>query len=123
MFLILPTHRKFIKLLRDRANKGSPVVLTIQDKDDFITLVRDTKQRLRRHQGLYRIMLKAMKRQREDIQPDDVHAILDNEAIKVFEKALSKAEWKSLRATLTGAYIVPLLRAYVKRMERKVAKD
>lgn len=44
MFLILPDHRKYIKLLRDRANSGNPVVMTKVDYDDFLNLIRTTKK-------------------------------------------------------------------------------
>ena len=119
MFLILPTHRKYIRLLRERSNSGNPVVTTKKDWEDFRELVRKTKQRLPRHQGLYRITLKAMNRPIEEVEPEDIYAVLDKRAISVIENTLAKAEWKSLGATLTGAYIIPLLRAIVKRLEKK----
>lgn len=123
MFLILPTHRKYIRLLRERANSGNPVVITKKDWKDFWELVRKTKQRLPRHQGLYRITLRAMKRPKEEVESEDIYAVLDKRVISVFENTLAKAEWKSLGATLTGAYIIPLLRAIVKRLEKKQAKS
>ena len=117
MFLILPTHRKFIKLLRDRANSGNPVITTKKDWADFMELVKTTKQRGERHQGLYRITLRAIKRSPEEIDSRDIHGRLDNRAINLFERTLAKAEWKSLGATLKGAYLVPFLRKLLKRME------
>ena len=119
MFLILPTHRKYIRLLRDRDNSGNPVKITKKDWEDFHELVRTTKQRLPRHQGLYRITLRAMNRPLEEVDPKDIYAVLDKRAISVIENSLAKAEWKSLGVTLTAAYIIPFLRAIVKRLEKK----
>lgn len=117
MFLILPTHRKFIKLLRDRANSGNPVVMTQKDKEDFLELVKKTKKKGERHRGLYRISLRALHHSKEEIDTEGIYAILDNRAVDIFEKTLAKVEWKSLCATLEGAYLVPFLRKLKKRME------
>ena len=122
MFLILPTHRKFIKLLRDRANSGNPVVMTNKDNEDFRELVKKTKQRGERHRGLYRITLRALHHSEEEIDTEGTYAILDNRAVDLFEKTLAKAEWKSLGATLQGAYLVPFLRSILKRLERREKK-
>lgn len=118
MFLILPAHRKFIKLLRDRANSGNPVITTRKDWEDFQELIRTTKQRGARHKGLYRITLKAIKRFPEEIDPEDIHSVIDNRAINIFKKTLVKVEWKSLGATLKGAYLIPFLRSLIKLMAR-----
>ncbi len=122
MFLILPAHKKYIKLLRDRVYSGNPVVTTQKDWKDFWELVKTTKQRLPRHQGLYRITLRAMNRPQEDVKTEDIIAILDNKAITIIENTLAKAEWKSLGATLTGAYVIPILRRVVKCLDMKQNK-
>ena len=122
MFLILPTHRKYIKLLRERANSGNPIVIKKKDMEDFRELVRTTHQRGARHRGLYRITLKAMKCSPEEIELEDIECILDNRAVNFVEKTLAKVEWKSLGATLVGAYLIPFLQAVIKRMERRSAK-
>lgn len=119
MFLILPTHKKYIKILRDRAKSGNPVVTTQKDWKEFRELVRTTKQRLPRHQGLYRISLRAMNRPQEDVKTEEIIAILDNKAITIIENTLAKAEWKSLGATLIGAYFIPFLRRVLKSLEKR----
>ena len=118
MFLLQPTHKKYIKLLRDRVKSGNPVIMTKKDRADFLKLFRTTKQRLPRHQGLYRITLNAIKRSPEDINSEEIFVVLDNRAISVIERTLAKAEWKSLCVTLQSAYLIPLLRALIKRMGR-----
>jgi hypothetical protein len=122
MFLILPAHRKFIKLLRDRANSGNPVVMTKVDYDDFLDLIRTTKKRGERHRGLYRITLRALHHTEEDIEVEGIYAIIDNRMVNLFAKTLAKAERRSLGATLKGAYLVPFLRFVLKRMERRKSK-
>ena len=64
-----------------------------------------------------------MNRPQEEVEPEDIYAVLDKRVISVIKNVLVKVEWKSLGATLTGAYIIPLLRAIVKRMEKKQAKS
>ena len=63
--------------------------------------------------------LRAMNRPQEEVEPEDIYAVLDKRAISLIENTLAKAEWKSLGATLTGAYIIPLLQALVKKLEKK----
>lgn len=63
-----------------------------------------------RHQGVYRITLRAMNRSKEEVKPDDIQVVLDYYAIKQIEKFLSKAERKRLGKTLVSTYIVPILR-------------
>ena len=119
VFLILPTHRKLIKLLRDRANAGSPAIMLKKDSADFIELFKSKKQRGARHRGLYRITLRVLQRPPEEIEPEEIHAVLDNQMVNLFEKTLAKAEWRSLSATLTASYFIPLLRSITKQLERK----
>ena len=116
MWLIHPTHRKFIKILRDRAKSGNPVVTTKNDWNEYLKIVRTTKQRLPCHQGLYRIIIRAINRPQNEIKKENIYSILDNMKIDIIEKTLSKAEWKSLGATLKGAYLIPFLRAIIKRL-------
>lgn len=118
-FLIHPTHRKYIKLLRTRADNGNPIILTKKDWDDFLKLVKTTKQRLPRHKGLYRITLRAMNRSQEAINQDEIFTVLDNNAIDIIEETLAKAEWKSLGATLKGAFLIPIFRKVIKRIDHK----
>lgn len=118
MFLILPAHRKFIKLLRDRANSGNPVVMTKVDYDDFLDLIRTTKKRGERHRGLYRITLRALHHTEEEIESEGIYAIINNRTIDLIAKTLAKAERRSLGSTLKGAYLIPFLRFVLKRMER-----
>lgn len=61
-FLIHPTHRKYIRLLRKCADCGNPITITHQDAVDFLEMMKKSKQRLYRHQGFYRITLRAMNR-------------------------------------------------------------
>ena len=122
MFLILPAHRKFIKLLRDRANSGNPVVMTKVDYDDFLKLIRTTKKRGERHRGLYRITLRALRHTKEEIESEGIYAILDNRKVDLFAKTLAKAERRSLGATLKGAYLLPFLRFVIKLMDRRKNK-
>ena len=117
--LIHPTHRKYIRLLRDRANCGYPIIITKKDREDFLKLVKSTNERYKRHQGIYRITLRAMNRSQEDIALDDIHAILDKAQIDIIERTFSRLERKQLCATLQGTYLRPIVLALLKRLKQK----
>ena len=72
-----------------------------------------------RHHGVYRITLRAMNRLNEEIEPEDIQVVLDQNAINQIEYFLSKAERKKLGETLISTYIVPILRGLY-RLTRKL---
>ena len=121
-FLIHPTHRKYIRLLRNRAVGGNPIVLTNQDVEDFRKLMKTSKQRLYRHHGLYRITLRAMSRPQSDVTTEEIHSILDEDAINHIARFLSKAERSQLGTTLFSTFVVPILRRIIRRINRRELK-
>lgn len=120
MILIHPTHKKFIKLLRDKANAGTPIIITKNDCKDFSELIKSTNARYKRHQGVYKITLRAMNRPRDEINVEEIQTILDNNVIDYIEKIFSRLERKQLCATLKGAYIRPIFLALLKLLNKKI---
>lgn len=114
--IIHPTHRKFIKLLRECAEKGKPIALIDEDIEDFKNLVHRTKKRGERHRGIYRIALRAMRRQPTEIQGDNSIRYIDSEEVDYIEKQFARVERKQLCATLQGAFLLPIMRSIVKRI-------
>ena len=72
-----------------------------------------------RHQGVYRITLRAMNRSKVELETEDIQVFLDHDAINQIENFLSKAERKRLGKTLLSTYIVPILRGLY-RLTRKI---
>ena len=63
-----------------------------------------------------------MNRLQGDVKTEEIIAILDNKAITIIENILANAEWKSLGATLIGAYLIPFLRRILKSLEKRHKK-
>ena len=116
--LIHPTHRKYIALLKERTKCGDPIVLINQDKEDFLELTKRTKQRLKRHQGIYRITLRAMSRPKSKINDNDVYVVLNDDVISIIAKTLARLERKQLGTTLLSAFVIPRLRVIIRWLNR-----
>lgn len=121
--LIHPTHRKYIKLLRDRANSGNPVIVTKDDNEAFLKLINRTQQKLERHKGFYRITLRAINREPASITDDEFYGTLDNGRIDAIEQLLSRVERRQLSATLKSTFIKPILCKLIRLINRKSNKD
>lgn len=105
MLLIHPVHRRYIKILRNQVEKGTPVLLTQSDLDGFNELFRSTKQKGKRHRRLYKLTLNAMNRPKEESQKVGISGVLGNEEINYIEKALAKAERRGVYATIMGTIL------------------
>ena len=105
MLLIHPVHRRYIKILRDQVKKGTPVLLTQSDLDGFKELCSSTKQKGKRHRGLYKLTLNAINRPKEETQKVGISGVLGNEEINIIEKTLAKAERRGLYATIMGTFL------------------
>lgn len=44
ILLLHPTHRKFIKLLRDNVNNGEVIFLTTEDKNEWLSVLNKSKK-------------------------------------------------------------------------------
>lgn len=118
--LIHPTHRKFVRMIRDRVNSGCPIILTESDVRAFHDLCQGTMTMLKRHQGIYRIVLTAANRPIEGIDKNEKVYVVGNKLLNVIEKGFSKAEWRHLWTTVLSGYVVPILQRIVnKRLAKR----
>lgn len=113
-FLIHPTHRKFIKLLRDCVKKDTPIILTDEDVEKYKALFVKTQKMVERHHGIYRITLEAKNRPFLSIKETSRVFVINNEMIDEIQKWFSVAERKNLRKTLYGALFMPFVRTLYK---------
>lgn len=51
LILIHSVHRRFIKLLKSQVVKGTPILLTQSDMDEYKNLVHSTTLKIDRHRG------------------------------------------------------------------------
>ena len=104
-FLIHPVHRRYIKLLRKQVEEGSPILLTQSDLDGFKDLCMRTKQKGKRHRGLYRLTLQAINRPEEETRKIGGSGSIGTKEIDFIEKTLASAERRGLYATIMGSVL------------------
>ena len=101
ILLLHPTHRKFIKLLRNKVNNGD--VIYIRQ-----SVFNTSKNSQKRHQETYRIFLRAINR---------VHTEIPNNAIVInwslvdhIESILRKVELKNPLRTIRNIILMKIVR-------------
>ena len=107
--LIHPTHRRFIRLLREQINNSHQVLFTQSDYDAFKNICQRSMTMWERHKRIYRIFLNAVYRPVEEINKDEKVCLVSENMINLMEECFSKAEWRHLGATILSGYIVPTL--------------
>ena len=113
-FLLHPTHRKFIRLLRQHIEQGRFIIISNDDIKACHELFHRTNKSLERHKGIYKIVLNAM--QRQEIHEDD--RILDKSHIDFIESCLCKVERKNLFVTIRNIIILPMLQKILHYLEK-----
>ncbi|MBO6169085.1 MAG: hypothetical protein J6O51_03850 [Bacteroidales bacterium] len=118
--LLHPTHRKFVRIIRNRVNSGRPIILAKTDIKAFQDICQGTMTMLKRHQGIYRIVLTAANRPIEGIEKNEKVCVLGNSLVNAIEKEFSKAEWRHPWTTVLSGYVVPILQRTVnKRLAKR----
>lgn len=112
--LLHPTHRKFIRILREHVEHGTPIIVTKSDKDAFKALVQRTKKSLARHKGIYRLLLRAM--QRTVIHEGDT--ILNSLHIDYIESVFCDVERKNIFVTIRNIIVWPILCKVIKFLDK-----
>lgn len=109
IWLLHPSHRKFIKRLHDKVGPQGKIVITKDDLDIQKDLWAKTKNSQRRHKGIYRIIFSAINRRTESIDKEQIWGIITVEAI---ETGLRRIELKSPIMTIRNTILYPILRYY-----------
>lgn len=86
--LFHPTHRKFIKLLRTYADKGTIINITDFDKKRIHELFIRTNNALERHKSIYKIALEILNRN----TPAEEGYPFTHEMVDTIEEQLASAE-------------------------------
>ena len=103
--LLHPTHRKFIRILREHIEQGKTIIITQNDIVAFRALMHRTKIALERHKGIYRLLLQAM--QRTVVNNGDF--VLNSSRINFIESIFCKVERKNIFVTIRNIIVLPIL--------------
>lgn len=116
--LFHPTHRKFIKLLRTYADRGTIINITDIDKERLTELFHRTNDSLARHKSIYKVTLEIFKR---NTSAEEGYAFT-HEMVDTIEKNFVQAERRKPCYTFQGVIILPLLRFLIKRCDKPQKK-
>lgn len=111
-----------IERTTDETTWGGPAgdILTESDVRAFHDLCQGTMTMLKRHQGIYRIVLTAANRPIEGIDKNEKVYVVGNKLLNVIEKGFSKTEWRHPWTTVLSGYVVPILQRIVnKRLAKR----
>jgi len=117
-FLIHQTHRKLIRLMRNRLKDGHPIVFIQSDFDAFRAICQGTMTMIDRHQKIYRLILTAVYRPIEEIDRTEKVCIVGDASIYVIEKCFAQAERKHIGTTILSGYLVPTLQWIVNKRRK-----
>ena len=100
ILLLHPTHRKFIRLLRDKVSKGDVIFITQEDLSEWKSVFSTSKNSKKRHQATYRILLRAINRICTEI-PDSA-IVINSSCVDYIERFLRKVELKNPIRTINN---------------------
>lgn len=112
--LFHPAHRKFIKLLRMYADRGTCIKVTDLDKERINELFLRTSKAYERHMSLYKVALEILNR---NTSAEEGYAFTQ-EMVDAIEKNLVQAERRKPCSTFQGVVIMPLLQFLIKKIDR-----
>ena len=119
--VIHPTHRKLLRILRERCDEGRPVVLLKDEVDSFFKVLPTLDSPIRRNQSTYRLVLNAMNRSFEDIKDYNNYYVLNDKSIRVVESIYAKVEKDHLCHTLQDTMKLVLIEKRIS--QRKLTVD
>lgn len=100
--ILYPTHRKFIRLLKDNDKIGKPIVIKEKDLESIHKLWASTQNSLERHKGIYKIVVRAMN---ENVY-EQGDTLLDRQRIDLIESDFCQAERKTFLRTIRNIILV-----------------
>lgn len=107
-FIIHPTHKRFLRLLRERYKEGRPVILPKEEVDHIFELLLTFESPTTRNQYVYRVVLRAMERSISEIQNCHHFYVLNKHNVDVVEKIYAKIERRHLCGTILSAFEISL---------------
>lgn len=113
--VIHPTHRKFIRLLRERLREGSPIVIRKAELDALFKDLTLLQSATARNQLVYRLALRAMNRQSSEMQQYDDLIIVNGQCIKRLESVYARVERKQLYPVIMVSILTSISKHHKRR--------
>lgn len=113
--IIHPTHRKFIRLLRERLREGNPIVIR---KAEYGALLKELplfQSAAERNQIIYRLVLRAMNRPSSEMQQYNDLIIVNEQFIKELESVYAKVERKRLCPVIMVSILTSIKKHHKRR--------
>lgn len=110
--IIHPTHRKFIRLLRERLREGNPIIIRKAEYDALLKELPLFQSATARNQIIYRLALRAMNLPSFEMQQYDDLIIVNEQFIKGLETVYAKVERKQLCPVIMVSILTPFLKHY-----------
>lgn len=104
-------HKKFVKILRSYADRGTIINITEHDRERLSLLLHRTDNALERHKCIYRVAFEILNRN----SPSKEGYTFTHEMVDTIEIAFVKAERSKPCDTFREIAIVPLLKILLKR--------
>lgn len=112
------TYRKFIKLLRTYADKGTIINITDFDKERLTELFYRTNDALERHKSIYKIALEILNRN----TPAEERYPFIHEMVDTIEEQLASTERRKPCNTFQGVVFMSLLKRFIKKNDKSRKK-
>jgi len=116
ILLLHPTHRKFIKLLRDNVNNGEVIFLTTEDKNEWLSVLNKSNNSTKRHLATYRIFLRAINRVNTEIPNNAI--VINSSLVNHIEVFLRKVELKNPFRTIRNIILMKIIRVGFRLLKR-----
>lgn len=120
--IIHPTHRRFLRLLRERYESGAPVIILKSELDDLFKRLPSILSPTLRIQYVYMEVLRAMNRPLSEIQHCAGFVVIDDKCIKTTEAIFAKVERNHMCSTVLNALELSIRRKSLRRKRDQVSK-
>ena len=120
--IIHPTHRRFLRLLREQYERGTPIVILKSDLDDLFKRLPSIPSPTLRNQFVYREVLRAMNRPLSEIQHCAGFIVFDDKCINTIETKFAKVERNHMCSTVLNALELSTRRKSLRRKHGQVSK-
>lgn len=120
--IIHPTHRRFLRLLREQYESGTPIVILKSELDDLFKRLSSFPSPTLRNQFVYREVLRAMNRPLSVIQHCAGFVVFDDKCINTIETIFVKVERNHMFSTVLNALELSMRRKSLRRNQDQVNK-
>ena len=120
IWLLHPSHRKFIKILYKKVGHNGYIALTNDDWNIFVNLWQKNNYNSEKiHQGAYKIFINAANRRREEINHAEVYIYIN---VKQIESKLRRTELRNLFRVIVNTLLYFVIKFLIRHIRRKHIK-